>query len=81
MKQVISNLSEEQNKFIQTEFNISEEELKSMTDDEIYERIYDPCCVIEEVETVATIDDDSELSDRGRIASDIVTLLGETIED
>lgn len=81
MKQVISNLSEEQNRFIQTEFNISEEELKNMTDDEIYERIYDPCCVVEEVETVATIDDDSELSDRGRIASDIVTLLGETIED
>lgn len=81
MTKAVLNLSEEQLDFVCSEFNIDKEQLLSMTDDEIYDNIYDPCCIIEEVEIVATLDDDSELSQRGALASSIVTVLGEAIDE
>lgn len=81
MTKAVLNLNDEQLCFIQSEFGIGNEQLFDMSDSEIYNTVYDQCCVIEEVETVATLDDGSELSDRGRIAADIVTVLGDAIED
>ena len=79
MIEAAPELTKEQIDFIAREFGIDEEALKQLDDDAIYDKVYDPCCVIEEVETVATLDDDSDLSERGRIAESIVTLLGNTI--
>lgn len=81
MTKAISDLNDEQLGFIHAEFGVAKEQLFSMSDSEIYDAIYDKCCVIEEVETVATLADDSELSERGRIAAEIVTVLGGAIED
>lgn len=81
MKEVVKKLAEEQVAFIESEFGISRAELEAMSEDDLYDRVYDPACVIEEVETVATIDDDSDLSERGKIASELVTVLGNAIEE
>ncbi len=79
MTEAVSELNKEQVDFIARELGISEDALKQLDEDALYEKVYDPCCVIEEVETVATLDDGSKLSDKGRIAAGIVTLLGDTI--
>ena len=79
MIESVKELTEQQFKFIEEEFGYDSDSVTVFDEDELYEKIYDPCCVIEEKEIVATLDDDSELSERGRLASDIVTILGKTI--
>ena len=79
MIETVKKLSEQHLKFIEEEFGIDSDSLTVFDKDQLYEKVYDPCCVIEEKEIVATIDDDSELSERGKTASEIVTILGETI--
>lgn len=81
MIELLQDLTQEQIALICAECGITVEELFSMTEDELYTKVYDTCCIIEEIETVATLDDGSELSSRGRIAADIVTILGEAIAD
>ncbi len=79
MIDTVKELTEQHLKFIEEEFGIDSDSLTTFDKDRLYEKIYDPCCAIEEVETVATLDDDSELSERGKNASEIVTILGKTI--
>lgn len=79
MTKKVKELSKEQLDFIRAEFGFNEEQLQAMSSDELYDKVYDPCCAIEEVEIVATLDDDSELSANGRLASEIVTILGEAL--
>ena len=80
MINAVKEMNKQQIEFIEKEFGIDSDSLTVLDEDKIYEKIYDPCCVIEEVETVATLDDNTELSERGKIASEIVTLLGNEID-
>ena len=79
MIEVVKNLTKEQLDFIVNEFGIGFKPLLALNEDELYDKVYDPCCVIEEIETVQTLDDNSNISDRGQTASELVTLLGNTI--
>ena len=79
MIEVVKKLTKEQLDFIAKEFGIGFEALLALNEDELYDKVYDPCCVIEEIETVQTLDDNSNISDRGQTASELVTLLGNTI--
>ncbi len=80
MKGAIQYLTEEQLDFIEREFGFSKEALFSLDEDSIYDDVYDKCCDIEIEETIDALDrENEEITDRGRIASDIVTLLGNTL--
>lgn len=79
MNKYIKYLNRKQLKFISSELNFSKDDLLQMSNDELYEKVYDPCCVIEEVEVVKSLDNDIPESDRCVIASDIVTILGNTM--
>lgn len=58
-------------KFLDSEFGISEEKAQNLSDDEIDE-LYDKVCVIEEIEAVNASENNSDLSERGRIATELV---------
>ena len=80
MSEVLQYLTDEQKLFLKSELGFDEQALSSMNDDELYDKVYDPLCVIEEVETVAAEMNVRALSDRGRIAADIVTTLGNALD-
>lgn len=77
MTEAVSKLNKEQLAFIQSEFGIDKEQLEAMSEDELYDEVYDKCCDIE-VETTCEAGD-KELSERGKIAESLVTLLGNTL--
>lgn len=78
MIEVLKELSKEQVDFICQECKITKDELNTFDDDELYDKVYDAMCDIECAEAPR---DEEEESERCTIASDIVTLLGNTIED
>ncbi len=77
MKDAIKKLSAEQLKFISEECSIKQDELSFMSDDELYDKVYMELCEIE-VDAIPD-DEDEEESDRCKMASDIVTLLGNAL--
>lgn len=72
-KTVEAALSKEQLDFIQSEFGHDVDALGVLEDDDI-DSLYDKLCDIEVEETMAA--GDGELSDRGKMAADIVTVIG-----
>lgn len=77
MKEAIKNLTEEQLKFISEECSVKSEELYAMSDEELYDKVYEKMCDIE-IDTIPADDEDEE-SERCKMASDIVTLLGNSL--
>lgn len=76
MHKQLMTLSDGQLAFIFNECHLSKEELLAMNDDALYDNVYDRMCDIETEETPA---DDSEESEHCRMASDIVTILGNAL--
>ena len=74
MKEQLKKLSKESLKFLEDSFGIHVDELDSFTEEQ-YDELYDRLCDIEVEEKIKA--DDEPLSDRGRMASDLVTILGE----
>ena len=72
-KTVEAALSKEQLDFIQSEVGQDVDALGVLEDDDI-DSLYDKLCDIEVEETMAA--GDGELSDRGKMAADIVTVIG-----
>lgn len=79
MKQALEKLSAEQIQFICNECIITEEELLAMSEDELYDRVYDVMCDIE-LEELPDSDSEKE-SERCEMASDIVTELGNALAE
>jgi CRISPR/Cas system-associated endonuclease/helicase Cas3 len=77
MKEAIKKLTEEQVEFILEECSIEPDELSSMSDEDLYDKVFEKMCDIE-IDTIPD-DEDEEESDRCKMASDIVTLLGNSI--
>ncbi len=77
-KSGVEQMGKEHFDFIETELGISPDEILDFTDEEMNERIYEPMCDIEIVEIPK---DDSEESNRCVIASDIVTILGNSMAE
>ena len=78
MKEVLKDLTEEQIGFICKECGISEDELLAMDDDTLYDKVYDVMCDIECAETPSS---NEPLSERCAMASELVTVLGNTLDD
>ena len=74
----VEKLNEDQLEFIRDELGITPEEISTFSDDEFDEKVYDPMCDIEIEETPL---DDSDLSDRGKLAESIVTVLGNSLAE
>lgn len=72
-EKVISILSQAQLDFIHSELGCDKDTLGKMDDDAV-DDLYDRICDIEVEETVAA--DDNELSERGKMAVGIVTVIG-----
>lgn len=72
-KAVEDALSKEQLDFIQTEFGHDPDALGALEDDDI-DSLYDRLCDIEVEETMAA--GDGELSERGKMAESIVSIIG-----
>lgn len=79
MKEVLESLSRKQKKFICEECSITESELLGMDEDDLYDIVYEKMCDIE-IEEVCKSNSSKE-SERCEIASDIVTILGNTLID
>lgn len=73
---VVSILSDVQFDFIEAEFGFNKALIKKMDDDAI-DDMYDRVCDIEVEETLSA--GDKELSERGKIAAGIVTLIGDKL--
>ena len=69
----MKNLSDEQIDFICNELRFSKEDLYSMDEDMLYDKVYDPMCDIEIAEIPS---DDSEETEHCRNVSEIVTVMG-----
>lgn len=76
MTEVLKELEREYIEFICSECGITEDELFSMDDDALYDKVYDPMCDIECAETPS---DDGPLTKRGEMAEYLVTELGNTL--
>lgn len=74
MIEQLKKLSKESLEFLEDSFGIHVDELDSFTEEQ-YDELYDRLCDIEVEETIKA--DDEPLSGRGRMASDLVTILGE----
>lgn len=79
MKEALDNLDAEQIEFICTECEMSKEELLALDEDALYDRVYDVMCDIELAEIPDS--DDAEESDRCKMASSIVTELGNALAE
>lgn len=72
IKDAIKKLTAEQLEFIFDECSVSPDELPDMSDEELYDKVFEKMC---DIETDSIPDDDEEEeSDRCKIASDIVTV-------
>ncbi len=78
MKEVLKELTKEQIEFIEQECGIDRETLFSMSEEALYDDVYDIMCDIE-IDEIPDSDEEEE-SERCIMASDIVTLLGNTME-
>lgn len=72
---VLDVLSQTQLDFIEQEFGYTKEAIAAMSDDEIDE-LYDQIADIEVDETVDADRDGRDLTERGKIAEGIVTVIG-----
>lgn len=77
MKEVLKDLEEEQIEFICKECHITEDELFAMDDDTLYDKVYDVMCDIECAETPSS---NEPLSEHCAMASELVTVLGNTLD-
>ncbi len=77
LHQSLSDLTGPQIEFIIQETNVTREELFEMGEDELYDIVYDRKCDIETAET--PLKSDEPLSDRCKLASDIVTVMENAI--
>ena len=77
MKEVLHEFKKDQIDFICKRRNVTMEELYEMDEDALYDVVYEKMCDVE-VEEVCNSSGESE-SDRCEMASDIVTLLGNTL--
>ena len=77
MRESLYSLTPEQILFICEECGKTEDELFAMDDDELYSDVYDTMCDIEIAE-IPSSDDENE-SERCRLASEIVTELGNAL--
>lgn len=77
MKKALGKLAEKQIEFICKECSLTEEELFNMSEDDLYDKVYEPICDIE-IEEVCSNGGENE-SERCEMASDIVTLLGNAL--
>lgn len=74
-KLIAGKLSDDQFKFILDEFGVDEDAFLALPDDAL-DDLYDEIGFIEVEETMAADDQDRGLSDRGKAAVGIVTLIG-----
>lgn len=74
MDKLLNGLDDEQIKFICKECSVSADDIKSASESEAYS-FYETMCDIEVEETIKA--GDGELSDRGKFAEEIVTLIGD----
>ena len=82
MRDALKELTQEQVSFICAECSVTEDELFSMDEDTLYDKVYDVMCDIEVDETMASIDEgEVEESERCILASDIVTILGNALAE
>ena len=77
MGEAIKKLTNEQIKVICEECGVMTDELLTLGEDDLYNRVYEKLCDVE-IETIPD-DDSEEESDRCKMASDLVTLLGKTL--
>lgn len=75
-RSAIHNLTQPQIAFICNERSLSKEQLFSMTEEEL-DDVYEAMCEIEITETPES----GELSDRCKLASDIVTVMGNALAE
>lgn len=62
--------------FLKDEFNLEKEKILSMNNDDL-EELYEKVCDIESDEAFEACENDSPISQRGKTAADIVTILGD----
>ena len=72
----VKELTQRQIDFICEEAKTKEEELFQMSDNDLYEKVYDVMC---DIECAETPDDGEKLSERCKLASDIVTTMGNAL--
>lgn len=72
MKEAFTQLNDKQIAFLCNEFSITKEDIEKKSEDELNE-LYERICDIECEETPP---DDSDMSERGEMASAIVTIVG-----
>lgn len=77
MKEAIIKLNKIQIDFICKECKITDKELMEMTEDTIYDKVYEEMCAIEIYEVCSNENDKD--TERCELASDIVTILGNTL--
>ena len=75
MKEVLKDLTDEQIVFICKECGLTKDELFSLDENQLCDQVYDAMCDIE-IEEVPL--DGEDESDRCILASDLVTILGNT---
>ncbi len=76
---VVKDMNSEQFRFIEKELRISKVELLNMSEEEISAKVYDVLCDIEVEETLSSGDND--LTYRGKMADELVTLFGIAIKN
>lgn len=76
MVEVLNELKKEQIEFICKECGITEEQLFAMDEDTLYDSVYDVMC---DIECAETPDGNEPLSEHCAMASELVTILGNTI--
>ena len=77
-KDGVESLEQDQLDFIETELGITPEQIASLVDDELNEKVYEPMCEIEIDEIPSS---DEEESERCKMASEIVTVLGNSLAE
>lgn len=77
MRDVIQDLTEEQLDFISCECGLDKNEIVNLSEDELYDKVYEKLCDIE-IETIPE-DDEEEESERCKMASDLVTKFGNSL--
>ena len=77
-KNGVEELEDRHFEFIESELRVTPDEISEFTDDELDEKVYGPMCDIE-IEEIPS--DDSEETERCKIASEIVTILGNSLAE
>lgn len=78
MRETLKELRPELIDFICSECGLSKDELFAMDDDQLYDKVYDPMCDIEMAEIPL---DNSPETEHCKKASEIVTILGNTLAE